>query len=157
MPGLSSFLSSQRKIPCPFLLSFTLKPHHVAKAVKFFCLLGLAPVFITSSSAFCFQWSPSLPKLGCPGIHSVDPAGPELRDLPALPFQCWDCRCVSLCLDGWGLAEVTLHSLDSIKHQAFLSSFYTSLVPPFLLQLYILYFSLFILLLFIVDLQKTGH
>jgi hypothetical protein len=42
----------------------------------------------------------SLCNPGCPGILSVDQASLKLTDLPALPSQCWDQRCV-LPLPGW--------------------------------------------------------
>ena len=40
---------------------------------------------------YFFRDRVSLCSLGCPGTHSVDQAGLELRDLPvSRPTECWD-------------------------------------------------------------------
>jgi hypothetical protein len=75
----------------PSLLSLTLKPEIHSQSCQ--VLLGIKhgpPHLITSSLAFWFPWFPLLPKLGCPGTHSVSQAALNSQSCLPLSPECWN-------------------------------------------------------------------
>jgi hypothetical protein len=106
---LSPFLVSSPKVPS-FLFFFFFSEcffeiilgFRIALVTFFFFLLCL---FVFVLFCFCFQDRVSLCSPGCPGTHSVDQAGLELRTLPAsasrvlgLKLCATTARCISYLL-----------------------------------------------------------
>jgi hypothetical protein len=62
-------------------VSLSIRTSYSFTSLGFFCLLVFAFCFL------CFQDRVSLYSSGCPGTHSIDQAGLELRNLPASASQ----------------------------------------------------------------------
>lgn len=150
-PGLSSFMKPRREIPQPFLISLILKPNHMAKAEKVFCLCwgwNMAHSFkhifisflvlIVSLIVYTFlEFLLTSWELSCLGsLPEVTP--------PFIPFR----------IRLFFIIIIICCCLNLIEHWAF-----SITLPgaPFLLKLLIFYFPLLILFLFVTDLHKRDH